>query len=328
MSSEKFPNRSPAIQTQRGRKRRKVGGALQPVLASPRVGQPGSDARPTAARQSNGEYPSVPNTVLDPRPPVPQKPLTASAVALLELYFRRSRRGRLRGARLTGLLRPPVAAPPGRSLMATQTGRVYVWECTASARHVEKGPRRKIAPDIFSSPRATKKPTDIKAARSLACVQKPRIQARKLALLPLEKPPVSASFFLAYSGRLPAWTLGPRTASGAKNPGTHTACPVVLFDPSRDSLSPDTVGRSKPSQSEWVKAAYILGPPRLALRCVSSASCRPHHRPRRGRREARAGWCLENRPDIAYGESFDRWLGRRTPWESEGRRDDSPDDAT
>jgi hypothetical protein len=127
MSSEKLPNRSPAIQTQRGRKRRKVGGALQPVWASPRVGQPGSGTRPAAARRSKGEYPSVPNTVVDPRPPVPQKPLTVSAVALLELYYRRSRRGRLRGARLPGLLRPPLAAAPGRSLAATQTDRVSVW---------------------------------------------------------------------------------------------------------------------------------------------------------------------------------------------------------
>ena len=56
-----------------------------PVLVGPR-----SDTRPAAARQSKGEYPSVPDTVVDPRPPVPQKPLTASAVALLELYFKLS----------------------------------------------------------------------------------------------------------------------------------------------------------------------------------------------------------------------------------------------
>ena len=86
MSSEKLPDRRPAMQRQRGRKRRRLGGALQPLWASPRVGRPGSDTRPAAARQSKGEYPSVPDTVVDPRPPVPQKPLTASAVALLELY--------------------------------------------------------------------------------------------------------------------------------------------------------------------------------------------------------------------------------------------------
>jgi hypothetical protein len=86
MSSEKLADRRPAIQTQRGRNRRKLGGALQPLWASPRVGRPESDTRPAAARQSKGEYPSVPDSVVDPRPLVPQKPRTASAVALLELY--------------------------------------------------------------------------------------------------------------------------------------------------------------------------------------------------------------------------------------------------
>ena len=127
MSSEKLPDRRPAMPTQRGRKRRKLGGALQPLWASPRVGQPGSDTRPAAARQSKGEHQAVPDTVVDPRTSVPPKPLTASAVALHELSYRRSRRGRLRGARLPGLLRPPVAAAPGRSLAATQTDRVSVW---------------------------------------------------------------------------------------------------------------------------------------------------------------------------------------------------------
>jgi hypothetical protein len=40
------------------------------------------------ARQPKGEYLSVPETVVDHRPPVPQKPLTASAVALLEYYYK------------------------------------------------------------------------------------------------------------------------------------------------------------------------------------------------------------------------------------------------
>jgi hypothetical protein len=87
MSSEEFPKRRPAIQTQRGRKRHKLGGTLQRIWASPRIGPPRSDTRPAAARQSKGEYQSVPDTVVDPRPPVSQKPLTASAVALLELYL-------------------------------------------------------------------------------------------------------------------------------------------------------------------------------------------------------------------------------------------------
>jgi hypothetical protein len=90
MSSEKLPNRRPTIQTQCGRKRRKLGGTLQPLWASPRVGRPRSDTRPAAARQSKGEYQSVPDTVVDTRTPVPQKPLTASAVALLELYYKLS----------------------------------------------------------------------------------------------------------------------------------------------------------------------------------------------------------------------------------------------
>ena len=88
MSSEEFPNRRRAIKAQRGRKRHKVGGTLQRFWASPRIGPPRSDTRPPAARQPKGEYPSVPDTVVDHRPPVPQKPLTASAGALLELYYR------------------------------------------------------------------------------------------------------------------------------------------------------------------------------------------------------------------------------------------------
>jgi hypothetical protein len=79
MSSEKLSNRRPAIQTQRGRKRRKLGGTVQPLWASPGVGRPRSDTRLAAARQSKGEYQSVPDTVVDTRTPVAQKPLTASA---------------------------------------------------------------------------------------------------------------------------------------------------------------------------------------------------------------------------------------------------------
>ena len=40
------------------------------------------------ARQPKGEYPSVPETVVDHRPPVSQKPLTASALSLLEFYYK------------------------------------------------------------------------------------------------------------------------------------------------------------------------------------------------------------------------------------------------
>jgi hypothetical protein len=88
MKSDESRDRSPAIQTQLGRKRRKVGGTLQRFCASPNIGPPRNDIRPPVARQTKGEYPLVPETVVDLRPPVPQKPLTASALALLELYYR------------------------------------------------------------------------------------------------------------------------------------------------------------------------------------------------------------------------------------------------
>ena len=44
--------------------------------------------RPPAARQPKGAYESAPETVVDRRPPVPQKPVTATALKLLELYYR------------------------------------------------------------------------------------------------------------------------------------------------------------------------------------------------------------------------------------------------
>jgi hypothetical protein len=40
------------------------------------------------ARQPKGDYASVPDTVVDHRPPVCQKPLTSSALRLLELYYK------------------------------------------------------------------------------------------------------------------------------------------------------------------------------------------------------------------------------------------------
>jgi hypothetical protein len=87
MSSQESPDRCRAIPTQRGRKRHNLGGTLQRLWPSPRIGPPRSDTRPAAARQPKGKYPSVPDTVVDHRPPVAQKPLTASALALLELYY-------------------------------------------------------------------------------------------------------------------------------------------------------------------------------------------------------------------------------------------------
>jgi hypothetical protein len=70
MSTDESPSRRRAIPTQRGRKRQKLGGALQRFWACPRIGPPRSDTRPPVARQPKGEYPSVPETVVDLRPPV------------------------------------------------------------------------------------------------------------------------------------------------------------------------------------------------------------------------------------------------------------------
>jgi hypothetical protein len=36
-----------------------------------------------------------------------------------------------------------------------------------------------------------------------------------------------------------------------------------------DLLSPGTVERPEPSHNEWVRAAYILGPPRECWRCAA-----------------------------------------------------------
>src|SRR5260370_26872142 len=88
MSSEDSPDRRRVIPTQRGRKRQKLGGTLQRFWASHRIGPPRCDTRPPVARQPKGEYLSVPETVVDHRPPVSQKPLTASARALLEYYYK------------------------------------------------------------------------------------------------------------------------------------------------------------------------------------------------------------------------------------------------
>ena len=76
------------IQTQRGRKTQKLGGTLQRFWASHRIGPPRCDTRPPMARQPKGEYASVPDAVVDHRPPVSQKPLTTYALRLLELYYK------------------------------------------------------------------------------------------------------------------------------------------------------------------------------------------------------------------------------------------------
>ncbi len=88
MSCDENPDRRRAIPNQRGQKRQKRGGTLQRYCASPPIGPPWSDTRPAGARQPKGEYQSVPDTVVDHRPPVAQNPLTASALSLLEFYFK------------------------------------------------------------------------------------------------------------------------------------------------------------------------------------------------------------------------------------------------
>jgi hypothetical protein len=88
MYQEESPNRRELIPMQRGRKRWKIGGNIKPFSAHPRVGPPWCDTRPPAVRQPKGPYESVPELVVGRRPPVPQKPVTATALKLLELYYR------------------------------------------------------------------------------------------------------------------------------------------------------------------------------------------------------------------------------------------------
>jgi hypothetical protein len=88
MYHEESLNRETLIPTQRGRKRWKIGGTFQAYCARPGFGLPGTDTRPPAARQPRGPYESVPGRLVDRRPPVPQKPITTTALKLLELYYR------------------------------------------------------------------------------------------------------------------------------------------------------------------------------------------------------------------------------------------------
>ncbi len=50
---------------------------------------------------------------------------------------------------------------------------------TATGRHVEEGPRPKMAPDIRSCSPAPKKSVNIKASKPMACVEKRRLNKRK-----------------------------------------------------------------------------------------------------------------------------------------------------
>ncbi len=54
MSSEEFPNRRRAIQTQRGRKRQKIDGTLQRLWTSPRLGPPPSGCKACRGQATQG----------------------------------------------------------------------------------------------------------------------------------------------------------------------------------------------------------------------------------------------------------------------------------
>jgi hypothetical protein len=88
MNPEDSPDRGGLLLSQRGRKLWKIGGKFQPFCPQPPVGPPRYDMRPALARQPKGPYESAPETVVDRRPPVQQKPITATALKLLELYIR------------------------------------------------------------------------------------------------------------------------------------------------------------------------------------------------------------------------------------------------
>ena len=90
MYPEELANRSGLFPTQRGRKLWKIGGTFRPFCAQPAVGPPRCDIRPPLARQPKGPYDSIPDKIVDPRPPVPQKPISDTATDLLDLYYRMS----------------------------------------------------------------------------------------------------------------------------------------------------------------------------------------------------------------------------------------------
>ena len=81
-------------------------------------------------------------------------------------------------------------------------------------------PHPKMAPDIFFCPRAPNRPTDIKAVRPLACVEKPLLQARRIGAFA----PRKTASFRHFSQRprntartrrhLPLWRTTGRSRSG------------------------------------------------------------------------------------------------------------------
>jgi hypothetical protein len=88
MTRVKSPSDGLAIAPERGAKRWKIGGTFRSFCTRKSFGPPQCDTKPSAARQPRGAYQSTPNSVVDRRPPVCQKPLTPAALDLLELYFR------------------------------------------------------------------------------------------------------------------------------------------------------------------------------------------------------------------------------------------------
>jgi hypothetical protein len=88
INPEESLNRGSLIPTQRGYKRWKIGGTFRTFCARPGFGPPRSDTRPPVAKQTQGPHEAVLEKFIDRRPAVPQKPTTATALKLLELYYR------------------------------------------------------------------------------------------------------------------------------------------------------------------------------------------------------------------------------------------------
>ncbi len=174
MSSEEFPNRRPAIQTQRGRKRHKLGGTLQPLWASPRIGPPRSDTRPAAARQPKGEYhvgprhsrrssaAGLPETAHSLRPRPARVILQAQRLRHGDRgesprrVGRRTHSGRAQGAGLRDPARDRRACPTSRPGSARRCW--WAWRAAGSAGAARPGRPRSPMPSSSRSPVVSPKP--------------------------------------------------------------------------------------------------------------------------------------------------------------------------
>jgi hypothetical protein len=92
------------------------------------------------------------------------------------------------------------------------------WASGGQARHLESGARPKMAARHFLLPSASRKPDDIKAAKSLTCVWKPGSKQRDMALLPPRKTAIPP--FLRH-GVMPGNTR-PGKATFTKAPASST----------------------------------------------------------------------------------------------------------